>query len=95
METESPEIHYIPKEALIPVKIGAGFLQRCQKMLMFMLIDRTPEEMEELKQHLTANTVPEDTWMYHYQTIQGFVMSVEQEAIDQHISVLKPMNIPE
>lgn len=92
MEEQNEElegVHYIPKDARIPIEVGSGFLQRIQKMLIFMIENRTEEEIEELRKHIENNTVPENTWMYHYQTLQTFILIVEQTAIDKKLTVLK------
>lgn len=92
---ETNNIHYIPKDAVIPIEIGSGYLQRLQKGLLFMMENKTPEEIEELKLQLSNNTIVDDTWMYHYQTLISLVMAIEQAAVDKKITILKPLEYPE
>jgi hypothetical protein len=86
------EIHYLPKDALVPVEIGAGFLFRLQQLLVYLIHDKSKDELEELRVRLEKNdlsNIPEDSWMYQYQTIQLLVSSVEQTALQKKITVTK------
>lgn len=89
MEEEVKGVHYIPKTALIPIEVGSGYLQRLQKLLIYMLDDKTPEEIENLKQNLINNKVAEDSWEYQYQTVQTLIITIEQTAIEKGITTFK------
>jgi hypothetical protein len=83
------EIHYLPKDAVVPVEVGAGLLFRLQKLLLFLVHDKTKEELEELKERVEKNDVPEDSWMFHYITIHSFITIVEHQAMTKKITVTK------
>lgn len=89
MEEEVKGVQYIPKDAQIPIQIGSAFLQRLQKLLLFILEDKTDEDLAELTKHVTNQTIPEDSWMYHYQTLQILILTIEQTAIDKNLIVTK------
>ena len=91
-DNKNNEVHYIPKDALIPIDIGAGYLERLHKMLVFLLHDKTKEQVEEFNTLLKSNSIPEDTWMYHYHTIQTFIVMVEDIAIKKGITTIKNLN---
>lgn len=86
---QSDLIPYIPKDALVPVEIGAGVLFRLQKLLMFLLDGRSKEELQELQDHVKERTVPEDSWMYHVHTVHLMISTIEQTAIDKKIVTYK------
>lgn len=86
MQEEPKGVHYIPKSALIPVKIGSGFIQRLQRLLIFLIQDKTPEEIELLQKALEDNSAEEDSWMYQYETIQTMILIIEKTAIDLKIT---------
>ena len=89
--SEQPEgLYYIPKNAKIPVEIGSGFLLRLQKALVFLISDKSPQEIQELQDHIKNNTVPEDTWMDHFLTIQTLVTVTEQTAIQKKMTTSHP-----
>ena len=48
-KTTKPKVKLIRHNAIIDIKIGTGFLQKLQQMLVFFTIDRTPEELEEYR----------------------------------------------
>jgi hypothetical protein len=75
------KIHYLNPDVLIPIEVSGSFLQRIQKLSMFMIEDKTEEELEILKEHFINDTVPADTWMYHYETVAGLIKGTEDSAI--------------
>lgn len=83
------EVPHIAKDAIIPVNIGPGYLQRLHKLLLFLIEDKTPEELKSLEDNIKTNTIPEDNWQYHFHTIQVFVSMVEQIAIDKKLTIMK------
>ncbi len=93
MEDNKPDqAHYIPKDAQIPITIGAGYLQRLHKMLIYLIHDKTKDEVDEFNENLKNNTIPEDSWMYHYHTIQTFVIMAEDTAIKKNITIVKDID---
>ena len=90
MEEQTEGIQYIPKDALIPIQVGAGFLQRLQKALIFLAADRTEEQIELLQEKIQKGLVEEGSWMYHFETIQTLVSNIEQTAVEKKLTVTKP-----
>jgi hypothetical protein len=93
MQEELTGIHYIPKDAKVPVEISPGFLLRLQKILVYLVTDRTPQEIQELEEHIKNNSVPEDTWMAHFITIRDLVLKTEQIAVEKKLTVLRPEEV--
>ena len=44
----SSTVKMLKKDALVPITIGTGFIQKLQSMLMTLLADRTEEEINEI-----------------------------------------------
>ena len=65
------------------IKIGTGYLQKLQQLLLYILTGRTKEDMEEYKKHATSTPqekdLPED-WMNHVRTVSALISNIEQEA---------------
>lgn len=81
----------IPKDALVPIKVGTSFLLRLQQAMLFMLKDRTKEELKELESFISIDKVPESTWQYTYCTIGLLVTAIEQQAIKDGIAKSTPV----
>ena len=49
------KIKMIKPDAIIDIKIGTGFLQQIQHLLMFLAKDLKPEQLEQYKKKLMKN----------------------------------------
>ena len=73
----------IKHDAIIDIKIGTGFLQKLQKMLLFMTIDITPEDMELYKELTEKNEELTEPWMEHLSTLSILLKEIETKAEEQ------------
>lgn len=77
----------IKKDAVIDIKIGTGFIQKLQQLLMHITSELTPEEIEKYKQE--AATIKDishefsEPWMNSLTTISILLRDIETEADKQ------------
>lgn len=81
------KIKMIKKDAIIDVKIGTGFIQKLQQLLMHIASEITPEQLEQYKQE-SANFKDishefSEPWMNSLITISILLRDIESEAIIQ------------
>ena len=77
------KVKMIKHDAVIDIKIGTGFLQKLQKMLLFMTIDLTPEDMELYKKLNENNEELTEPWMEHLTTLSILLKEIETKAEEQ------------
>lgn len=77
------KVKMIKHDAIIDIKIGTGFLQKLQKMLLFMTIDITPEDMELYKELTEKNEELTEPWMEHLSTLSILLKEIETKAEEQ------------
>jgi len=80
------KIKMIKKDAAVEIKIGAGFLQKIQKIMFYIAGQVTPEQVEQYKKE--AENFKEDSefsedWMDHITTISVLIKEIEKEAEKQ------------
>lgn len=92
MSQDPNEIYVIPKDAIVPIDIGAGFIARLQKILFFLVEDKSQQEIDQFKSITDPEGLPEDSWMYHFNTIQQLLLALEQKAIAADIAVKKSVD---
>lgn len=80
------KIKMVKKDAQITIKIGTGFLQKLQKVMVAMAADLTPEQLELYKTE--AQTIKNgeeftEPWMDSITTISLLLREIESEADKQ------------
>jgi len=73
----------IKHDAVIDIKIGTGFLQKLQKMLLYMTMDLTPEDMELYKKLNENNEELTEPWMEHLTTLSILLKEIETKGEEQ------------
>lgn len=78
------KIKMIKKDAIIDVKIGTGFIQKLQQLLMHIASELTPEQLEQYKKE-TADFKDishefSEPWMNSLTTISILLRDIESEA---------------
>lgn len=76
----------IKKDAVIDLKIGTGFIQKLQKVLMHVASGLTPEQLEQYKKEASTITPGEEfseDWMETLTTISLVIREIENEAEKQ------------
>jgi hypothetical protein len=80
------KIKMIKKDAVIDLKVGTGFIQKLQKVLMQVAADLTPEQLEQYKKEAVSVSNGEDfteDWMDTLTTISLLIREIETEADKQ------------
>lgn len=78
------KIKMIKKNAIIDVKIGTGFIQKLQQLLIYIASELTPEQLEQYKKE-TADFKDishefSEPWMNSLTTISILLRDIESEA---------------
>ena len=81
------KIKMIKKEASIEIKVGAGFLQKIQKLLFFIAANVSEEEIEQYKKEAENSQKPDfeftEDWMNHITTLSILLKEIETKAEEQ------------
>jgi len=76
-------IKMIKPEAIIEIKIGTGFLQQIQNLLIYLAKDLTPEQLNQYKKEAEEKTPFSEEWMNHVTTISTLLKELEIKADEQ------------
>lgn len=82
----------IPKDSRIAFTVGAGFLVKLQQSMLFLIQDRTKEELEELQVLINTDKTEDNTWQKVYVVIGTLVAAIEQAAIKSGITTSKTVD---
>jgi hypothetical protein len=77
------KIKMIKPDAIIDIKIGTGFLQQIQQLLMFLAKDLTPEQLEQYKKEADEKVPFTEECMSHITTISILLKEIETKADEQ------------
>lgn len=80
------KIKLIKPEAIIDIKIGTGFLQKIQHVLMFLAKDLTPEQLAQYKKEAEEKIEFTEEWMHHITTVSTLLKELEINADAQGFS---------
>ena len=86
------KIRVIKPDAIVDIKIGTGFLQRIQHILIYMSKDLTPEQLEKYKKEAEENAEFSEEWMNHVTTLSTLLKEIENRADEQGFSY--DMDVP-
>jgi hypothetical protein len=73
-------IKLLKKDAIIPVQIGAGFIQKLQSMLMSLVDERTEQELEIFKKLAENGQELSEPWMEHVQLLMILLNEIDKAA---------------
>lgn len=81
------KITMIKKDAIISIKISSGFLQMLQRTMMFIVTDKTEEDLENFKkaveEHESTNEDFPETWMDSLFTMTVLIKEIETSFINE------------
>ncbi len=81
------KIALIKKDAITSINVGTGFLSSLQKLLMFILENKTEEEINnytnELSLHKSMTDQFSETWMDHLKVVSVLISTIEKQMIDE------------
>lgn len=76
MQTTPPvKIPYLRSDAIVPVEIGSGFVERLQKAMLYLRAGKTEEDMTDFKRRSEARE-PLHDWMEHLATLTGLYNAI-------------------
>lgn len=80
-------IKMIKPDAIVKIEIGALFMQRIQKLFLYLANNLTPEQLENYKEQ-AAKSLDSFTeeWMDHVTTLSILLKEIETKAIEQNLA---------
>lgn len=76
-------IKMIKKDATIQVTVGSGFMQKIQAVVLYMVSERTDEELAEFQRQAVAKEELTLDWMEHLSTMMLLMNEIETKAEEQ------------
>jgi len=76
-------IKMIKPDAIVDIKIGTGFLQQIQNLLMYLAKDLTPEQLAQYKKEAEEKISFSEEWMTHVTTVSVLLKEIEVKADEQ------------
>ena len=73
-------IKMIKKDATIQVNIGSGFMQKIQAIVLYMVSERTDEQLTEFQRQAVAKEELTLDWMEHLSTMMLLMNEIETKA---------------
>lgn len=83
------KIKMIKKDAIVDIKIGTGFLQKLQQLLISLTADLSPEQLELYKKESESLKNLDDfsePWMLSITTLSILLKEIESEAEKQGLT---------
>jgi hypothetical protein len=81
------KITVIKGDAIVSIKVGAGFLQKLQKIMVNTIADKSSENLETFKKsvqdHEKENTEFPETWMEDLFTLSILINEIESTLIKE------------
>lgn len=77
------KIKMIKPDAIIDIKIGTGFLQQIQQLLMFLAKDLKSDQLEQYKKEADEKIPFTEEWMTHITTVSVLLKEIEEKADEQ------------
>jgi hypothetical protein len=80
------KVKMIKKDAKINIEIGTGFLQKLQKLMMYVVADLKEEDVKrysEESKNYDVNVGFSEDWMEHLTTISVLIKEIEEKAETQ------------
>lgn len=82
-----PAIKMIKPDAIVKIEISAFFMQRIQKLLLYLANDLTQEQLQNYREQAEkgGNSFTED-WMEHITTLSILLKEIETKAVEQSLA---------
>lgn len=72
-------VEIIEPTAVVSVQIGAGFYQKIQQIVGFLIADKTVEDLRNANDQIQSENIT-DEWVKHYETLLILCKEFESEA---------------
>jgi len=77
------KIKMIKKDAIVDIKIGAGFISRLNEILMQLTTDKNKEDLEKYRKEAEENKGFSEPWMESATTVGILLREIQNEAEKQ------------
>lgn len=85
-------VKMIKPDAIVSIEIGAIFMQKIQKLLLYLVNDISQEKLQKYKELIEKNETFTEDWMEHITTISILLKEIETKAIEQNLAFDKDIN---
>lgn len=76
----------IKRDATFDITVGGNTLVSLQKLILFVLSDKTEKEIEDAQKSILKQEYPED-WIEHYAFLALMIYQLEKSAADKGLLV--------
>jgi hypothetical protein len=78
-------IPVLKKDTMVPIELGTGYIKRLYELSMFLVADKTPEQLEALNTAMQQDAPESELWMKHYITVISLLKGIEETAIAKNL----------
>lgn len=82
----SEKTTFIKKDAIITIKVGAGYLERLQVLLVSLVDGKSAEELSEITEIIKAGKGDNDKDIANIETVASLIKALEQGATAQGLT---------
>lgn len=83
----------IPRDAVFPIQVGGNTLIGLQKLVLYVMEDKTEEQIKYAQECIMKNEYPEE-WIEHFAFLSMFIKVLEQTAVDKGLAVEEKLEDP-
>jgi hypothetical protein len=83
----------IKTESTFPITVGGGTLVNLQKLLLYILADRTEQEINEAFEKILKKQYDEE-WIEHYAFLAAMISVIEGAAREKGLTVEENLDEP-
>jgi len=78
-----PKIKTISHDAIVKIEIGTGFLEKLQKVFLYLATNINQEQLDKYKKEAENKQEFSEDWMHHITTISILLKEIEEKAQEQ------------
>lgn len=84
----------IKADTTFPIQVSGKMLTHLQKLLLYLLVDKSQEEIEKAHKMILENKFEEE-WYEHFAFLSYLITHIEQTAHTNGHTVVESLNPPE
>lgn len=81
----------IKRDSVFPINVGGNTLISLQKLLLYVLADKTEEEIRDAFDKILKQEYDED-WYEHYAFLAGMINIIERTAHEKGLTVVETLD---
>lgn len=89
ISSELETVEIIEPTAVVSIEIGAGFYQKIQQIVGFLIADKTVEDLKDANEQIQSGIIT-DEWVKQYETLLVLCKEFESEAIKKGLTKTVP-----